>query len=75
MTFLNINDIEDSKNFHGLKWVIEGAIPWIIDEVEDKIHTTQGNNPIHSIKIIAMQAKSWVFNQFIDLLLCQDISE
>ena len=70
---LNINDNEDSSGYAGKQWAILGATPWIIEDVEDKIQTALGNSPIHSIDILKMQAKTWVSNQFFDLLLCQDI--
>ena len=72
---LSINFSNDSIRNNGVQWAIQGITPWIIDNVEEKIQTAQANTPIHSLCIGVLEAKSWVANQFIDLLLCQDISE
>ena len=73
---LNINDNKDSNGLIGLQWVILGSTPWIADDIEDKIDSAIGSTPIHSLTIpIIEETKSWVFNQFIDLLVCQDIAD
>ena len=41
---LNINDKEDSNGFAGLEWPIEGNVPWIVYEVEERIETALGND-------------------------------
>ena len=50
-------------------------MPWIIDEVEEKIQTALGMGHLTSIFIGRLNAKSWVANEFLDLLTCYDLPE
>ena len=58
-----------------MQWALDGSTPWIIDDVEDKIHTAQGLIPIHSMSINVISAESWVTNQYIDFLTNLDIAD
>ena len=57
------------------KPTIRGAIPWIVEEVEEKIQTALGMNHLSSLRIEQLEAKSWVVNEFLDLLACSDLPE
>ena len=50
-------------------------MPWIIEEVEDKIQTALGTGHLTSLRIENLEAKSWVANEFLDLLTCYDLPE
>ena len=54
---------------------IRVTTPWIIDEVEDKIQTALGMSHLTSLRIEELKAKSWVANEFLDLLPCYDLPE
>ena len=62
--------INDQKKF-----AIKGNIPWIIDEVEDKIQTALGMQQLTSLHIWDLHCKSWVANEFLDMLCSYDIPE
>ena len=57
------------------KAVITATTPWIIDEVEDKIQTALGMDYLTSLRIVGLDAKSWVANEFLDVLTCYDLPE
>ena len=57
------------------KKTISGSNPWIIDEVEEKIQTSLGLDHLNSLIIDGLVAKSWVANEFLDVLTCYDLSE
>ena len=57
------------------KEVIFGAMPWIIDDVEDRIQTVLGMNYLTSLNIQNLKSKSWVANEFLDVLTCYDLPE
>ena len=42
MVWLNIND--QKKNNGEEIWAVEGSIPWIIDDVDDKVESALGIN-------------------------------
>ena len=50
-------------------------MPWIIDEVEDKIQTALGMNHLIALEINDLYCKSWVANEFLDVLTCFDLPE
>ena len=50
-------------------------MPWIINDVEDKIQTALGINLLKSLDISNFESKSWVANEFLDLLTCYDLPE
>ena len=56
-------------------FAIDDPMPWIIDEVEDKIQTALGTEQFYSLSISCLQCKSWVANEFLDLLTCYDLTE
>ena len=54
---------------------ISGSMPYIIDEVEDRIQTALGISQLSCLEIQRLDAKSWVANEFLDLLTCYDMPE
>ena len=50
-------------------------MPWIIDDVEDKIQTALGMDQLSCLNISDLQSKSWVANEFIDVLTCYDLAD
>ena len=69
-TFLNINDKKDINGEDGLEWPIDGYIPWIVDEVEERIETALGKDQLTSFSLLALNCKAVVANEFLDLLTC-----
>ena len=68
--------INDKKDIYGYKeWAIEGSIPWILDDFEDKMQTVLGIDPLTSINIYRLDCKSVVANEFLDALCCYDMLE
>ena len=67
---LNINDKKDSNGPGGFGWTIGGYIPWIVDEVEEKISTALAMDQLSSIYIDALMCKAVVANEFLDHLTC-----
>ena len=57
------------------KATISRAIPWIINDVEDKIQTALGMDHLTSLEIRHLNCKSWVANEFLDVLTCYDLPE
>ena len=53
-TFLNINDKKDSNSDDGLEWPIEGFVPWIVDEIEERIQTALGKDQLTIFYILAL---------------------
>ena len=47
----------------------------MIDDVEEKIQTALGMGHLTSLKIEGLNAKSWVSNEFLDVLTCYDLPE
>ena len=58
-----------------LKYSIPGMMPWIIDDVEEKIQADLGMEQLSSLRIEGLEAKSWVANEFLDHLTCYDLAE
>ena len=50
-------------------------MPWIIDDVEEKIQTALGMSHLYRIEIQNLGCKSWVANEFLDVLTCYDHAE
>ena len=50
-------------------------MPWIIDDVTDKIESALGMEQLTSIEITSFWCKSWVANELLDVLTCYDIPE
>ena len=50
-------------------------MPWIIGDVEDKIQTALGMGHLTSLDIDRLDSKSWVANEFLDVLTCYDFPE
>ena len=50
-------------------------MPWIIDDVEEKIQTALGMDHLYSLLISRLNSKSWVSNEFLDVLTCYDLAE
>ena len=48
---LNINDKKDSKGFEGYDWAIIGAMPFILEDIEEKIQTALGMDKFASLFI------------------------
>ena len=57
------------------KETISGSIPWIIDDVEEKIQTALGIGHLKSLYASGLESKSWVANEFLDVLYCYDLPE
>ena len=69
-TYLNMNDKKDSNGLAGLEWTILGYVPWIVDEVEEKISNALGMDQLSSLIIKALICKAVVANEFLDVLTC-----
>ena len=52
---------------------IEKLMPWIMDDVDEKIQNALGTDQLGSLAIDGLDCKSWVANEFLDLLTCYDI--
>ena len=52
------------------KETISRPTPWIIDEFEEKIQGALGMDHLNSLEISELSCKSWVANDFVDLLIC-----
>ena len=50
-------------------------MPWIIDGVEDKIQTALGMDHLNILEVRWLDCKSWVANEFLDVLTCYDLPE
>ena len=70
---LSIND-QKKNNGENIK-AIEGQMPWIIDEVDDKIESALGMNHLTCLKIANLYCESWVANEFLDLMCSYDLPE
>ena len=70
---LNINEKKDSGG--SLEWSISGSMPWIIDDVADRVESALGTSHLRSINMKYLSGKSWVTNEFLDLMCSYDISE
>ena len=50
-------------------------MPWIIDDLEDKMQAALGVDPLTSLVISGLDCKSIVANEFLDALCCYDMPE
>ena len=50
-------------------------MPWIIDEVEEKVQSALGMSHLTRLIIRELNCKSWVANEFLDMLCCHDLPE
>ena len=50
-------------------------MPWIIDDVDDKIQAALGMENLTNLNIEYLNCKSWVANEFLDMLCSYDIPE
>ena len=75
LVFLNLNDKKDINGYEELEWPLFGSIPWIIDDVEERIQNSLGIEHLSIIYIDYLKCKSWVANEFLDLLTCYDLQE
>ena len=50
-------------------------MPWIIDDVSDKVETALGMSHLTSLYIEGLYCKSWVANEFLDLMCSYDLPE
>ena len=50
-------------------------MPWLIDDVEDKIQTALGISQLNSLRVERLICKSVVANEFLDLLCSYDMPE
>ena len=57
------------------KMTIHRSIPWIIDDVEEKIETALGIGHLNSLEIRLLESTSWVANEFLDVLTCYDLPD
>ena len=57
------------------KQILSGSMPWIINDVEEKIQTALGMGYLTSLEIFGLDSKSWVANEFLDVLTCYDLPE
>ena len=56
-------------------YAISDSMPYIIDEVEDRIQSTLGMSQLSCLDIRNLNVPSWVANEFLDLLTCYDMPE
>ena len=63
---LDINDTQD---------VIYDSTPWIIDDVADIVESALGIEHLTSLTIIEFECKSWVANEFLDLMCSYELPE
>ena len=70
---LNINDQKDNNGEEVN--AIDGSMPWIIDDVSDKFETALGMENLTSLFISSLDCKSWVANEFLDLMCSNDLPE
>ena len=50
-------------------------MPWIIDDVEEKIQEALGMGHLSCIYIAYLNSTSWVANDYLDVLPCYDLQE
>ena len=51
------------------------SMPWIIEDVSDKVEIALGMDPLTSLEIIGLNCNSTVANEFLDLLCGYDLPE
>ena len=50
-------------------------MPWIIDDVDEKVENALGPGQLSSLKISILSCESWVANEFLDLMCGYDLPE
>ena len=50
-------------------------MPWILDDVSDKVESALGMSCLTSLHIRILNCKPWVANEFLDLLCSYDLPE
>ena len=55
---LNLNEKKDSKGLEGYDWSNVGAMPWILEDIEEKIQTALGMDQLTSLFIQNFNSKS-----------------
>ena len=50
-------------------------MPWIVDDVSEKIESALGMNPLTSLGVSKLDCNSTVANEFLDLLCGYDLPE
>ena len=58
-----------------MKVAISRHMPWIINDVADKIETELGMDHLSCLEIRDLESESWVANEFLDLLCSYDLPE
>ena len=54
---------------------ISGSIPWILEEVEDKMNEVYKGLPLESLEVIELDCNSTVVNLFFDMMASQDLKD
>ena len=70
---LNINDKWEREYYR--EWTISGSTPWIAEDVSDKVESAPGMEHLTSLHIEYLNCKSWVANEFLDLMCSYDLPE
>ena len=50
-------------------------MPWIIEEVEEKLNKVYQGKPLESIEIEGLECKSFIANQFFDFIVSLDLAD
>ena len=50
-------------------------MPWITEEVDDKVESALGPGHLFSLSISDLKCESWVANEFLDLMCGYDLQE
>ena len=50
-------------------------MPWITDDVDDKVEIALGPGHLSSLDISYLECESWVANEFLDLMCGYDLPE
>ena len=54
---------------------LRGNMPWIIDDVSDKVESALGMNHLTTLDIESLNCKSCVANEFLDFMCSYDLPE
>ena len=52
-----------------------GSMTWILDKVEEKINSAYRGVPLESLEIQDLDCKTSVANEFLDLMVSQDLKD
>ena len=50
-------------------------MPWILEEVEEKLNKVYHGKPLESIEIEGLECKSFIANQFFDFIASLDLAD